>query len=114
MNLYPPINIVHLQANLLQLLGGIRYTRLGHYDSETSFGHYFRDNVGKTYGDSAGVVAALKGFHDALETIEGEINQRNKTRDFPYVEMLHSVIPQSINIWRISKTSEGTKTSFLT
>ena len=98
MSLYPPIDIAHLQANVLQLLGGIRHTRLGHYDSGKPTGQYFLDKVGKTYGDSTEVVAALTGFQDELANIESEIKQRNKTRDFPYVEMLPSVIPQSINI----------------
>ena len=98
MSLYPPIDIAHLQANVLQLLGGIRYTRLGHYDSGKPIGQYFLDQVDETYGDSAGVVAALKVFHNELENIEREIKQRNKTRQFPYAEMLPSVIPQSINI----------------
>ena len=45
MSLYPPLDIAHLQGNVLQLLGGIRYTVLGLHDSGRPTGKYFIDHV---------------------------------------------------------------------
>ena len=83
------------------MLGGIRYTKLGHYhtiDDQDHIGMYFVEHVGKEYGDSHQVRAVLQSFRDDLDKITEEIERRNKFRTYTYVEMLPNGIPQSINI----------------
>ena len=100
LSLYPPMKEARVQAQVTQLLGGIRYTRLGYYDNKRD-GEYFVTKVNKKYGESqspSNVKKALEGFHDELKKVTETINTSNETRKFPYVEMLPDGIPQSINI----------------
>lgn len=81
----PPIDMALAQLNLGQLLGGVYYSRLGHYEP----GHF---------GD-ARLDAPLTRFLDQLKSIEQRINARNGPQNpRPYVHLLPSKIPQSINI----------------
>jgi arachidonate 15-lipoxygenase len=69
------------------LLGGVYYTKLGDYDRNVP-GHYFQD---------ARVAEPLATFQATLARIESDIGRKNLSR-IPYIVLLPSEIPQSINI----------------
>ena len=106
MSLFPPMKMARVQAQLAQLLGSIRYTRLGFYDTAPSngtappVGTYFLDTVCTTYlcRNRNAVVEALQNFQKDLTEITRMIHTRNSQRQHMYVEMLPQGIPQSINI----------------
>jgi arachidonate 15-lipoxygenase len=83
----PPLQQALLQLNVMMLLGGVYYSRLGDYDRNIP-GAYFTD---------ARVREPLEAFQRELMEIEATIGKRNLQR-FPYVVLLPSQIPQSINI----------------
>ena len=75
------------EAMVLTLLGGVYYTKLGHYRPGT-------------FADPA-IVEASERFKEALEAIERAIEQANTVgfrKRYPYRHLLPSTIPQSINI----------------
>jgi arachidonate 15-lipoxygenase len=77
-----------IQLFILELLGGVHHTKLGHYPGGPLDTSHF----------GPGALAALeKAFRQDLAGIESTIQDRNRTRlDYPY--LLPSQIPQSINI----------------
>ncbi|XYH92772.1 lipoxygenase family protein [Sorangium sp. So ce1128] len=83
----PPLQQALLQLSVMTLLGGVYYSRLGDYDRNIP-GAYFAD---------ARVREPLEAFQRALLDIETTIGKRNLQR-IPYVVLLPSQIPQSINI----------------
>jgi arachidonate 15-lipoxygenase len=83
----PPLQKSLLQQALLTLLGGVYYTKLGDYDRNVP-GHYFQD---------ARVAEPLATFQASLAKIESDIGRKNLSR-IPYIVLLPSEIPQSINI----------------
>ncbi|WP_437963415.1 lipoxygenase family protein [Sorangium sp. So ce260] len=83
----PPLQQALLQLNVMMLLGGVYYSRLGDYDRNIP-GRYFTD---------ARVREPLEAFQRALMETETIIGNRNLQR-VPYVVLLPSEIPQSINI----------------
>ncbi|MGK4003780.1 lipoxygenase family protein [Sorangium sp. So ce1036] len=83
----PPLQQALLQINVMMLLGGVYYSRLGDYDRNIP-GAYFTDPR---------VREPLEAFQRALIEIEATIGKRNLQRN-PYVFLLPSQIPQSINI----------------
>ena len=87
LDLLTPVNMSAKQVELVFLLSGVYYTKLGQYKAN--------------YFDSA-ITPLLKQFSTNLETIEKNINLRNQQTDFaammPYSYLLPSHIPQSINI----------------
>lgn len=83
----PGLDQALIQLNVLTLLGGVYYTKLGHYRPGT-------------FGDPA-IEKASERFRAALEAIETAIEQANEEglrKRYPYVHLLPSLIPQSINI----------------
>lgn len=77
-----------IQLFILELLGGVHHTKLGHYpDGPLGASHF-----------GPGALAALeKTYRQNLAGIESTIQDRNRTRsEYPY--LLPSQIPQSINI----------------
>jgi len=84
----PPFNIANDQVDLTQLLSGVNYTTLGKYKRR-----HFKDRR---------VRDPLDDFATKLEDIEDEIEERNEEAKVagvaPYIYMLPSKIPQSINI----------------
>ena len=105
MSLFPPMKMARLQVQLVQLLGSIRYTRLGFYDTAPSngtahpVGAYFLDTVCTTYfcRNRHDVVEALRDFQKDLKKISRKIHIRNSQRQHMYVEMIPEGIPSSIN-----------------
>ncbi|WP_437729779.1 lipoxygenase family protein [Sorangium sp. So ce1335] len=83
----PPLEQALLQLNVMQLLGGVYYSRLGDYDR----------NIPGTYFTDPRIREPLEAFQRALIEIEATIGKRNLQR-FPYIVLLPSQIPQSINI----------------
>ncbi|XXY50786.1 lipoxygenase family protein [Sorangium sp. So ce269] len=83
----PPLQQALLQLSVMKLLGGVYYSRLGDYDRNIP-GVYFAD---------ARVREPLEAFQRALLDVETTIGKRNLQR-IPYVVLLPSEIPQSINI----------------
>ncbi|MES2645119.1 MAG: lipoxygenase family protein [Myxococcota bacterium] len=83
----PPLQQSVVQQALGYLLGGVYYTRLGDYD---------RNLRGKWFEDPR-VQAQLAQLGTDLRAVEVEIGRRNLTR-IPYIVLLPSQIPQSINI----------------
>lgn len=84
--LLPHHDSARFQLAILRLLGGVHYTRLGHYASGPGPGWF------------AGVAGDLaRAFTRDLDDVERTIAERNRTRR-PYVHLMPSRIPQSINI----------------
>jgi arachidonate 15-lipoxygenase len=83
----PPLQQGAIQLLGLYTLGGVYYSRLGDYDRNIR-GSYFTDPR---------VSAPLNAFQQQLFEVEKTIGQRNQER-IPYVTLLPSSIPQSINI----------------
>ncbi|MGE0708763.1 MAG: lipoxygenase family protein [Planctomycetota bacterium] len=88
-DLLPPLEAAHMQLSLGYLLGTLHYTELGHYKREHVLFDHFRD---------ARVRPAAKAFKARLDAVEETITQRNGRRAAPYIHLLPSRIPQSINI----------------
>ncbi|MEZ4318589.1 MAG: lipoxygenase family protein [Myxococcota bacterium] len=87
LNTLPPLDQALVQVNVLTLLGGVYYTRLGHYKNNA-----FTDPQ---------EAAAAQRFREALDRIETGILQANRQglrARFPYTHLQPSMIPQSINI----------------
>jgi arachidonate 15-lipoxygenase len=82
LSLLPPLHAVQSQLNLAILLGTLYFTKLGDY------GLHFSDPR---------VQPLVTSFQKSLEEIEQKITRRNMVR-IPYVHLLPSKIPQSINI----------------
>ncbi len=87
MHTLPPLDQALIQVNVLTLLGGVYYTQLGQYRPDT-----FEDPREQ---------AALVRFQQALAELEQQIrhdNEQGPRARFPYVHLLPSRIPQSINV----------------
>jgi arachidonate 15-lipoxygenase len=82
----PYYESARLQLGLLHVLGSVHYTKLGHYGPGPGHG-WFASEAGERE----------RAFIRDLEGIERTIEERNQTRR-PYVHLLPSRIPQSINI----------------
>lgn len=83
----PGLDQALIQANILTLLGGVYYTRLGEYREGTF--------------DEPREKLALEHFQEQLEAVEATIRERNRNglrADAPYVHLLPSRLPASINI----------------
>ncbi|MEQ9364813.1 MAG: lipoxygenase family protein, partial [Leptospirales bacterium] len=80
----PPGDMALEQMELTATLGSVHYTRLGKYPA----GH-FRDTR---------VAVALSEYQRNLKNIESRIKARNARRPEPYLFLLPSKIPQSVNI----------------
>lgn len=94
LDLLPPLQFGELQAEFLALLGGVHYTRLGEYKTN-SFPY------SSMVTDPAIVEGPLAAFQAKLREIEFLIARENKelkTRSAPYEYLLPSRIPASINI----------------
>jgi arachidonate 15-lipoxygenase len=83
LDMLPPLPHAGLQLSIGYLLGSVHYTMLGHYP----FG-YFQDPR---------VSEPLTAFQKDLADIDATIQQRNQQRR-PYLFLVPSGIPQSINI----------------
>lgn len=83
----PPMDMAQYQATLGYLLGSVRHTQLGDYQVGV-FSHFAGD---------ARLSQPLAAFQARLKQIEHLITFRNEERD-PYIYLLPSLIPQSINI----------------
>ncbi|XXX72036.1 lipoxygenase family protein [Sorangium sp. So ce134] len=83
----PPLQQALLQINVMMLLGSVYYSRLGDYDR----------NIPGVYFTDARVREPLEAFQRELMDIEATIGKRNLQR-VPYIVLLPSQIPQSINI----------------
>ena len=81
---YPPLEMAGQQLNLLQALGGVYYTKLGHYNE------YWPQN--QEVGD------ALQNYKDALAEVSAKMKAANEARKPKYTYLLPERIPQSINI----------------
>ena len=90
LNHLPPIETAITAINILHILGGVKYTKLGHY--------YDDPQSRITDFESGPINEAVKKFRSNLAKIELEITERNKTRYAAYVHLLPSRIPQSTNI----------------
>ena len=83
----PPLDVAFVQCSMLEMLGSVFHTQLGYYD----------DNIGsrvKPYFTDEAIRAYNSDFQD-------EINDRNESKfrsRHPYLAMLPSRLPQSINI----------------
>jgi arachidonate 15-lipoxygenase len=90
-----PLNLASQQMNLLLLLGGVYYRMLGNYQTnDVPYPSWFEDSRIVDKGE------ALDRFKAALDVIESDINNRNKTDKSRrnYSHLLPSKIPMSINI----------------
>jgi arachidonate 15-lipoxygenase len=84
LRMLPPLDVALHTEQILNFLGKLHYGRLGHYRR----GHF---------GDAS--VAGLElSLHRELEALEAQIAARNQEQRLPYVHLLPSQIPQSINI----------------
>ncbi|WP_089937704.1 lipoxygenase family protein [Candidatus Entotheonella palauensis] len=81
----PPLQVAVLQLTLGFIVGTTHYTRLGFYMSDN-------------FGDTPEVAEKLRAFNSRLREIESEISSDNKVRPMPYIYLLPSRIPQSVNI----------------
>lgn len=88
LDLLTPINMSAKQVELVFLLSGVYYTKLGQYKPD--------------YFNNAAITPLLKKFETNLNVIETYIKQRSEQTDsaamMPYNYLLPSNIPQSINI----------------
>jgi hypothetical protein len=81
----PPLRISILQQTLGFIVGTTHYTRLGLYPTGN-------------FGDTPKVAERLRAFNSRLREIESEIASDNENRPLPYIYLLPSRIPQSVNI----------------
>ncbi|MBQ48838.1 MAG: hypothetical protein CMP10_15725 [Zetaproteobacteria bacterium] len=87
LNFLPPIDVALVQISNLEFLGGLFYTSLGKYQP-----NYFED---------ATILAAMEQLQKDLAEVENKITTRNKIgsrKNNPYLALMPSRIPQSINI----------------
>lgn len=94
LDLLPPLQFGELQAEFLALLGGVHHTHLGEYKTN-SFPYH------DLITDPAIIAGPLAAFQAKLREIEFLIERDNrelKSRSAPYVYLLPSKIPASINI----------------
>ena len=94
MQFLPPIDVAMVQCSMLEMLGSIFHTKLGYYDDKmgAQVVPYFKDPA---------IVAFNKTFQEELAVVEETINERNEgsyRSEWPYLTMLPTRIPQSINI----------------
>lgn len=80
------------QVSFLTLLGGVRYTTLGHRGYLSSWQMAWNELLHPS------LLFILKQFSDRLHDIEADITAANATRYHAYDVLLPSKIPQSINI----------------
>ncbi len=83
----PPLGIAHYQSTLGVMLGSVRHTVLGQYPH----------GLFHSFAEDPRLAPYLNAFKSRLEGIEELIRLRNQSRE-PYVFLLPSLIPQSINI----------------
>lgn len=83
LDVFPPIELAHLQACWGHTLGTLRYTQLSRYGRSS-----FRDNR---------VREPLQQFQNRIASIGDTITERNETRR-PYNILQPAGVPQSINI----------------
>ena len=94
LDLLPPLQFGELQAEFLSLLGGVHHTHLGEYKSNS---FPYSDMI----TEPEIVEGALAVFQARLKEIEIQIARENRdlvTRSAPYVYLLPSKVPASINI----------------
>ncbi|MFO0758431.1 MAG: lipoxygenase family protein [Byssovorax sp.] len=84
MAMLPHYDTARLQLGILRMLGSVHYTKLGHYTAGPGW-----------FIGAAGDLA--RAFARDLDDVERTIEERNRTRR-PYIHLLPSRIPQSINI----------------
>jgi arachidonate 15-lipoxygenase len=84
----PTLDMAEFQMLLGRLLGGTRYTQLGHYSH----------HLGRAFDHHPEIAAALERFKAALLDVEDTIRQRNELRYRNYFYLQPSQVPQSINI----------------
>lgn len=80
----PPIDLALRSEQTLVFLGSVQHGRLGYY--------------GETYFKDPEIVKKMKQFQDDLAALESRIADRNWNLRLPYIHLLPSRIPQSINI----------------
>jgi arachidonate 15-lipoxygenase len=87
-SMLPPIQMAMEQLQVLVLLGGVYYSRLGQYRLHTFFrnAHFVE------------IREAITNFQKNLVDLELTIRRENRTRVYAYTTLLPSMIPQSINI----------------
>lgn len=87
----PPLEVARRQVDFLNLIGGVHHTRLGHYQSnDFPYRDWFEDPLINA--------ELLPKFQAALGNIEQAIHTRNLERSWPYLHLLPSTIPMSVNI----------------
>lgn len=79
----PTLDMAELQMEVTYLLGSVHYTRLGDY--------------GPKHFDDARVAGPLETFQRRVAAIDSIIQDRNRSRR-PYLTLVPSGVPQSINI----------------
>jgi arachidonate 15-lipoxygenase len=90
----PPLELAREQVSVLSLLGGVHHTKLGDYTSNAF-------PYGSVFTDPRIVSGALPRLRAALTDVEATISAINADparRAEPYVHLLPSRIPMSINI----------------
>jgi arachidonate 15-lipoxygenase len=80
----PPLDVALRTEQILNFLGKLHYGRLGHYER----GHF----------SDVAIAALERSFRDELAAAEAQIAARNQAQRLPYLHLLPSQIPQSINI----------------
>lgn len=86
----PPLEVGVSTLAILTLLSHIQYTSYGQYDCHPN-------GLMKDFSEGA-IGEALARHKSRLEAAEREITRRNESRAIPYIHLLPSRIPQSINI----------------
>ena len=89
----PPLEVAVCMIEILSLLGGVHYTTLGTY---TGLAALF--NGLEVDFCTGPIYAAMQRFQANLAQIEQQITTRNASRKHPYIHLLPSRIPQSVNI----------------
>ena len=88
LNWLPPLDVALYQASFGYLLSNVQFDKLGHYSADPR----------QSYFVDPRVAPLVTAFQMELNQVEMEIYQRNKTRPFPYLLQLPSMIPNSISI----------------
>ena len=76
-----PLDVQAIQLTLTSVLGGVYYSKLGDYEDLEDLAN-----------------PALAAYRAELAQIEAKINAANQGRAIPFIHMLPSRIPQSVNI----------------
>lgn len=87
-DMLPSIEMAKEQLQVLVLLGGVYYSRLGQYKSNAFDGSE----------KSKSIKQALQRFQSNLFAVDNIIRRENKVRTHKYTVLMPSLIPQSINI----------------